>query len=284
MTFELSKIEKEFNSYLEQLEEQFEILLINKAAENDQPLYLLKTYYMYMCFIADKPLLNQRHPTDKILFAKTSTDLFGIYNCLKSGCIYQALVIFRGLLETNVTTKFIYQEYEYRSHLYYDHKYMEKYQQYKKKPENVRQSEIEMIKKKYNEIKNKYNYNSFWYTKLLKEIIQKDAKLNHKHKGRPTIRAMADVAGILDEYDSMYSMMSKATHGSALLEHLFIQDNRLTTAPYFDESWFNNILGLSIQNGHNVLKTILEHDKSIDTLYVNFSNELLFYSLFQGRN
>ncbi|QGS68109.1 hypothetical protein CV093_04030 [Oceanobacillus sp. 143] len=43
---------------------------------------------------------------------------------------------------------------------------------------------------------------------------------------------MADVAGMLQEYDSMYSAMSKATHGSALLEHLFIQDNRLTTSPY----------------------------------------------------
>ena len=129
MKIELTEIEKEFTSYIDELENKFDDLLTQKSNEYDQPLYLLKTYYMYMCFVADHPVLNKRHRTDKILFAKTSTDLFGIYNCLKSGCIYQALVIFRGLVETNVTTKFIYQDYNYRSHLYYDHKYMEKYQQ-----------------------------------------------------------------------------------------------------------------------------------------------------------
>lgn len=282
MTIEFSNIEIEFSRYLENLEGKFDDFLLKKATEYEQPLYLLKTYYMYMCFIADKPLLSSRHSTDKILFSKTATDIFGIYNCLKSGCVYQALVIFRSLIETNVTTTFIYQDYEYRSQLYYDHSYMEKYQQYKKNPQSIRQSEIIILKKKFDEIKYKYSNNSFWYTKLLKEIIKKDTHIARKHK-RPTIRAMADVAGMLEEYDNMYSIISKATHGSSVLEHLFIQENRLTTSPYFEESWFNNILGLSIQNGHNVLRTVLEHDNSIDHMYVDYSNTLLYYALFQDR-
>ncbi|MDJ1473918.1 DUF5677 domain-containing protein [Bacillus sp. LS15-K4] len=281
MTIKLTKIEKEFASYLEELEEEFDKLLISKSAQYDQPLHLLKTYYMYMCFIADKPFLNKRHPTDKILFAKTSTDIFGIYNCLKSGCIYQALVIFRGLVETNVTTKFIYQDYTHRTQLYYEHKYIEKYQQYEKNPETVREVDIEVITKKYYEIKDKYSRNSFWYTKSLKEIIQKDTKLKSKYN-RPTIRAMADVAGMLDEYDSTYSMTSKATHGSSLLEHLFVRENRLTTSPNYDEEWFNNILGLSVHYAHGILKTILENEKLGNTIYVDYSQQLLFYSIYQG--
>ncbi len=63
------------------------------------------------------------------------------------------LLYLEDFLETSVTTKFIYQDYVYRSKLYYDHKYMEKYQQYKKKPETVRKADIEVITKKYNEIK-----------------------------------------------------------------------------------------------------------------------------------
>ncbi|WP_156289489.1 DUF5677 domain-containing protein [Oceanobacillus salinisoli] len=283
MEIELTEIEKEFNNYVQGLENKFDDLLSKKAEEYDQPLYLLKAYYMYMCFIADKPYLNKRHDTDKILFAKTSTDIFGIYNCLKSGCIYQALVIFRGLLETNVTTQFIYQDYDYRTQLYYDHKYMEKYQQYKKKPETVRKSEIKMIKKKYHEIVHKYQYNRQWYTKLLRDIINKDNELKRKYRN-PSIRAMADAGGMLDAYDSMYSMMSKATHGSSVLEHIFIQDSRLTTSPNYSDRWFNSTIGLSVQNAHNILKTILEHDNAIEKKYVDFSNELLYYAIFQGRD
>ncbi|MDP9577368.1 UNVERIFIED_ORG: hypothetical protein J2X74_003185 [Bacillus sp. 1751] len=282
MTIELTEIEREFSSYLEELDEKFSNVLLDKSTEYDQPLHLLKTYYMYMCFIADKPILNERHVTDKILFAKTSSDIFGIYNCLKNGCIYQSLVIFRGLLESSVTTKFIYQDYVHRSQLYYDHKYMEKYQQYKKKPETVRKADIKTITKKYNEIKDKYSFYSFWYTKLLKEIIQKDTNLKSKHK-RPTIRAMADVAGMLEEYDSTYSSVSKATHGSSLLEHLFVQDSRLTTSPNYDKQWIDNIIGLSINYAHSTLKTILEYDKSENIIYVDYSKQLLFYSVHQGR-
>lgn len=276
-------IEEEFSSYLEYLEGQFDELLVNKSAKYDQPLYLLKSYYMYLCFIADKSFLNKRPTTDKILFAKTSTDIFGIYNCLKSGCVHQALVIFRGLIETNVNTKFIYQDYNYRTKLYYDHKYMEKYQQFKKNPSSVPKEEIEFTKKKYYELKYKYKYNSFWYTKLLIDIIKNDGKLNNKHKN-PTIRAMADSAGMLEEYDRMYSLLSKATHGSSLLEHLFIQGNRLTTSPNFDMRLFNSIVGLSIQNGHNVLNTILKHDKSIDPRYADYSDQLLYFALFHSRD
>jgi len=275
-------IEEEFSSYLEVIEGQFDKLLVNKSEEYDQSLYLLKTYYMYLSFIADQPLLDKRHATDKILFAKTSTDIFGIYNCLKNGSIVQALIIFRGLVETNVTTKFIHRDYNYRSQLYYDHKYMEKYQQIKKNLSIVPKEEIEFTKKKYHELKDKYKYNSFWYTKLLIDIIKNDGKLSNKHKN-PTIRAMADSAGMLEEYDRMYPLLSKATHGSSLLEHLFIQGNRLTTSPNFDMSLFNSIVGLSIQNGHNVLKTILEHDKTIDPRYVDYSDQLLYYALFHSR-
>ncbi|QGS68110.1 hypothetical protein CV093_04035 [Oceanobacillus sp. 143] len=97
MEIELNEIEKEFSNYIQRLENNFDDLLSNKAEEYDQPLYLLKTYYFYMSFIADKKLLNKRHHTDKILCAKTSTDIFGIYNCLKSGLFIKHLLYLEGL-------------------------------------------------------------------------------------------------------------------------------------------------------------------------------------------
>jgi hypothetical protein len=274
----LDHVEDEFRLYIEKLQIDFPVWLESQSAEFDDGLHLLLTYYYYMNYIADCGILSGSHQGTLLLASKTTSDLLGIYSCLKSGCVHQSSTLIRSLFETAVATKFIYVDYEKRVNLFYNFKYIEQYNRMLKDPTTIEVYKQAEIKRKYQQFKSDYIPRSSWYCNLLLSIIENSPTLRRKHK-RPTLSALCDVIEMNEDYHRVYDSLSLTTHGSSVLDHLFVANGNFTAAPMFTKLIFTEA-SLAMNYAHKVISPILKekNNEEADRI-IDYSTWLLFASL-----
>lgn len=271
----LDEIGSELKGYIEELEARFDEALKERGEESKDVFHFLRHYYMFLGFIIDKGIFKDEHDGVKGIITKVSTDLHAILNCLKSGCIYQAGVILRSLFETTLNTSFIYQDFSKRIDLYYNYKYIV---QYKNLNDDVPILQQNIIEVKYHQFKKDYT-GWHWYEKELHKEINSSQKLK-REKRKPNLRTMAIVTELEDYYNMLYKTLSFSVHGSSLLDHLFVEDNKITITPVFDTDLINNISGLTVSFVHRTLAFVLRNkEPEVQKFFIYL--EFLLYSIMQ---
>lgn len=259
--FSLGDVEEEFKRYILNIEQTFPKWLEEQNEEHDTALYLLLTYYYFLNYLADSEVLSHADQGSFLLASKTSTDVYAIYSCLKSGCVHQASIILRSLFETAVTTKFIYGDLKYRMELFLNYKYIEKHLAIKKDKRIIPANEHAEIGRMFEQIKHQYNLKSSWYSKHLWGIMEQDSKLKHKYR-KANFKALCEVVEMNGDYDKLYGALSMTVHGSPVVDHLFVSKGNFTAAPVFNSMQIITTSSLAIHYAHTVFRYIVEHSEN----------------------
>lgn len=193
-----------FINHIPQLEKELNEILAEEYEYYDEVFDSLLAAYHYFNYIGESNCLNGLDGSITLLYNKTQSDLFSIYQCCRSGCLYQAGVILRSLLETLFITKFIYQDYDDRVELYRGSIHLDLFDFLS----------VEEKESAQDSLKEDYIINRSWYAKLLEQIITSDDELKNKYKNKTSIKALAGVVGMEEEYITFYSFLSKLVHGS----------------------------------------------------------------------
>lgn len=262
---DLAIVEQEFKAYIEKIEAPFDRFLNKNKREIDAYANPLKTLYLYFNHLADKDFFNESHPGTKMIMAKTASDILAIYQCVNSGLPHQAAQLMRGLFETGLNVKFIHADFETRMDLFYDHRFVQRYEKIKENPEEyLSVPEFEELKQAYNRVKGDYKPKSYWYTKLLQQLLQADPSLAKK---RPSLKSMSLLIGKEGLYNAIYSSGSLATHSSSALNHLFIAGGRHTSSPVYDLETLSPIIGNTLMFATEVLELSLA-DSSVENDHI----------------
>lgn len=272
----MTDVEKEFQEYSKSLLDPYDKLMdINQLKVRTDIAYL-EVYYFFLNFVADKEIMNYRHRTEQILYAKISSDLLGILTNLSVGCISQAMIILRSMLETTIYAKFINEKPDVRLNLYADFSIVQK----QKLNERDNRSD-EDIKRQYELIKHKYDENNQWYTKHLLEIIRSNSAYRNK---KPSIRTLSFIVGMQEDYDKLYTVLSQAGHGNAILENIFIQNGRFNASPTYLPYWNDLIARMSVNYASKGIKSILMLNTSEEVKsYLEYS-EVFAYKVVMESN
>ncbi|KRE29648.1 DUF5677 domain-containing protein [Paenibacillus sp. Soil522] len=274
----VGELEDDLLLYLDDIEHKTKVWLEGQSSIYDEPLYLLQTYYFFINFVVDSGILSGKHEVTLMLASKMSNDLFGIYNCLKNGCIHQASTIIRSLFETAVTTRFIFLDFDKRSELFFNYKYVEQFNKMSNDPLIIESHNQKDIRQKYHQVKSHYIPKSSWYSKVLMELIQEDRTLRNKYK-KPSFKALCEIVGFKDDYEKAYGSLSLTVHGSSVVSHLFISKGIFSAAPVFNELIYTES-ALAINYAHKVIAPILEkHENEKALKMIEYSNWLLYAAI-----
>lgn len=253
------RIESEFLPYLETVRDGFHKYIEDSQQKFEDEFYLFETHYLFLMYIADCNLLYETDNGIKTIISKVVNDEFAILSCLKAGCIYQASILLRTLLESLVNIAFIYQDFENRISLFNDHSHFEKYIKSQEDPTIVPDHEKDSLGKKYITIKDKFVRSKSWYYKTVLEIIRRDPRFTRN--AQPSLKTLSKLTGYEDYYKSVYSSLSLAVHNSSLLGHMFVAEGRFTISPIYHEPFISNILGLTSSFVCQVFKIVLENNQ-----------------------
>jgi hypothetical protein len=122
-------------------------------------------------------------------------------------------------------------------------------------PEAIPQSEHEYLRKRFEELKPRYQVGRDWYFRLLKELKKSHPELPE----RPSIKGMALLVGMSEDYDA-YQTLSLVTHPSAVIDHVFMwEDGRFSMGPKFDRDMALTSVALTVNFAHIVFEQILTH-------------------------
>jgi hypothetical protein len=272
----ITEVEKEFQEYSKTLLDPYDKSMeINQLKVRTDIAYL-EVYYFFLNFIADKEIMNYRHRSEQILYAKISSDLLGILTNLSVGCISQAMIILRSLLETTIYAKFICEKPDVRLNLYADFSIVQK----QKLNEKDGRTDDD-LKRQFELIKHKYDVQKQWYTKHLLEIIRSSSAYRNK---KPSIRTLSFIIGMQDDYDKLYSVLSQAGHGNAILENIFIQNNRFNAAPTYLPYWNELIARMSVNYASKGIKSILMLNPNEDVKSFIEYSEVFAYKVVMESN
>lgn len=249
---DLRSVKEEFEYYLSQVEKKFDSMLVKEKNLLDEHVYPVKELYLFINYLVDHNVFNRSHSGTKMFLAKTTSDLLAIYNCLNVGCPHQATQLVRSLFESDMNVQFIHGDFETRMELFYNHKYVQKYEKLNGNNNGqLPQNEYVELERNYNRIQRDYRPRSSWFTKHLEEIIRSDNSLRNR---RASLKTLSQVIGKEDFYNSIYATSSLATHGSSTLDHLFIDNGRFQSGPINDLNIIKPIIGSTLLFAIEILK------------------------------
>jgi D-serine dehydratase len=123
----IEHIGSRFAPYLKKIQPLYDEYIARQIPSIAHITSLLENYYYFLSFIGDEGILNDSHKSIMGIAAKTTSDVGGIYRLIQTGFPVQARAVLRTLLETAITTKFIYQDYQNRLPLYADFSDFQRY-------------------------------------------------------------------------------------------------------------------------------------------------------------
>jgi hypothetical protein len=277
----MSVIDEDFRQYLDLIQPALSNFIGDEQKKIEHLIALIESYYLFTTYLGDTKAIKNTHRIVGSLLVKAVTDFAAIGRCIEFGFPLQSRTLLRSLLETAITTSFIFMDFSVRANLYAAYEYVAKYYAMKRDPDLIRTPvERKYIKEKYNEIKDKYEPYKDWYYRLLQTLI--DERYSGKqNKPKPSLRTLADSCGMKKDYDHLYSTLSLASHPSVVPDHLFRQvSGGFNPAPQFEECLVATVTGMAFGLVHKVVATILNSEGTIQTRrLVSFSEILVHQAL-----
>lgn len=234
----------------------------------------LDDYWLFLSMIADKKVFNGMSKGSMYLVAKCSTDILGISACLKSGLPAQGFTLLRSLWETTVTTKYICQDFDVRMNDFIQYADVDRYKKLKRHPESVPENRADGAKSAFQHAKHRFKWRDGWYYPSMREegaargLSLQEAELN--------MHTMAKFAGMEKEYETMYGTLSKVTHGSSVIEHLFRKDGHFQGGLRFDRELSTSIVGLAIHCGDVLVGSVLSMINTNEAMALRQYSQFLY--------
>lgn len=272
---DVQQMDGEFTNYRHAMQPLMTPVLLGGHHQIGNVVEHLENYWLFISMTADKKMFNELHQGSMYLVAKCSADISGISACLTNGLPVQAFTLLRSLWETAVTTKYIYQDLDDRMDDFMRYADVVRYKQFRKHPEAVPKDRFERTKKAFNDVEQRFKSRDDWYyPSMRREIAAR--KLNPQDV-KPNMHTMAKLVGLDQEYETMYGTLSKATHGSSVVEHLVRKDGRFQGGLNFDRQRSIHIVGLAIHSGDIVIDTVLSAMGTDEaTAHKNYSQWLYY--------
>lgn len=281
----------EMQKYIERVDTPFKVKIKKESQNYRDILDKIYNFYIFSCYLADYFKKKDLYAIGaqnslNILNCKSSLNLFGIYNCLKTGLEQEASIILRSLYESYVTIFFILQkDAGLRMKLYYNFSKVERRNNIIANEEflkrglidslSISDSDKEFYIKDYEKVKDdyhpKYPYEWAW------KIFMKDEKSRN-----PSLNNLCKELGedYEVEYTEMFSVHSLSVHGGSILEDAFSVENTgmniIATTPKFTQSTLS-IGALSISYYSKILLRHLDYFKVDD--YESIKEYIELYAL-----
>ncbi len=223
-------------NYIAKIEGTLNNQIINGGGQYRAILKKVYNFYIFSSYLTNYFKNKKLYAIDEqnslnILNCKASLNLFGIYNCLKSGLEQEASIIFRSLYESYITMYFILQkDVGLRMKLYYNFSKVERRNNIVNNENLLKRGlikslvisneEKEFHLKEYEKVKEDYHpkYPYEWTWKIF--------KVKEKSKN-PSLYDLCKELGekYEVEYTKTFSVHSISVHGGAILEDAFRVEN-----------------------------------------------------------
>lgn len=226
----------------------------------------LFAFYSLTAYLLDYVILKEKKDKDPIMFfyAKSCLSLLGIQNCLKNGLVIEGAILLRSIFELSVDLKLILEDdTESRLKLFSDYRHVDSWLLLKKKREQIQNGlinqerfdmafnaeDVERIDSNYDLIKSNYRPNNpyHWAWSIFK---------SNGNDRNPNYKSICDHLGLQLDYDTIYSLMSVATHSSPLVDNFMKLNNKTSIVPVFNES-INSIGGWGLDLAERVVSEVI---------------------------
>ena len=108
----LHKYDSAMQKYCNEVFPGFWKYIISNRRKYNDFLNRLFDFYLFSNYLVDIGLFKNKPESEnplKIMYAKGAVSYYGIYNCLRSGCVSESTVLARSLFEAMVNLKLILQ-------------------------------------------------------------------------------------------------------------------------------------------------------------------------------
>lgn len=245
----LKRYNTELQNYANRLAPQFNKYMEHQRRPFNKYLKGIFDFYLFCSYLTDNGLfpVDEKYKPLKILYAKGTLSLFGIYSCLYNGVVTEANISVRSLFETYLYTKLILEsDTDNRLRLYDDYIYVARWNDYKENKKlyengtidkgtyeyTYNSERINTVVNDYNKVKHNYHPSRpySWAWKIYKD---------ENNNNNPSIKFISEKLHEEIDYVKVYSPLSVSVHNNPAMINLLSTKDSISLAPKYTESIFH---------------------------------------------
>ncbi|ASS74210.1 hypothetical protein CIG75_03880 [Tumebacillus algifaecis] len=260
MNLSIPKIDARISDYTETVVRSFferhqeeKILLVQRTSH-------LTKYYIFTQYLIDIGALDECHNAERTILANSISDFFGVKALVEAASLGGALTLVRNLLERLINLRYIHKKFPEYADTFYYHAEFEQYLMYERDRANgeviIDEPLITRITQRYHEIKHLYEKKRSWYQVPLARDLNYQ-KINGKTR-KVTVGDLARYTELSFEYERIYSLLSKVSHGQAVTKNMVIADGNFTSTPVYDSPHISVTCGFALEYFSKTVQSILE--------------------------